>query len=216
MGRLQDQLDAFSRELARKVPVERRAVMARDIATRQAAGMEGRVLRPGDLIPDLTLPDCADRPTRLRDLLPAIIVFFRGGWCPYCALELRYWQRLLPQILAAGGKLVAISPQAPAHSRETVDQHGLCFPLLSDVGGAAARAFGLDYEVSDEMRALYREFGHELPEIGAGTGWQLPTPSTFVAGADARIVLAHADADYRHRLEPAEALAALRGETAAA
>lgn len=206
---LSAQLAAFQAEWERKVPAARRAAVEAQIAALRASGAEDLALGPGDAVPDLVLPDAAGRPVRLRELLPAVIVFYRGGWCPYCNLELRFWQRLLPEIAAAGGRLVAISPQAPDGSLSTAERNGLAFPVLSDIGGAAARAFGLEFELPPELQVLYAEFGHALPELNAGTGWRLPIPGTFVAGADGRIRLAHADADYRHRLEPAVALAAL-------
>lgn len=204
-------LDAFREEWSRKAPAERRLAFERHIEALRAEGAEDRALRPGAPLPDLALPDARGGTLRLRDALPAVIVFYRGGWCPYCNLELRYWQSRLPDILAAGGTLVAISPQAPDGSLSTAEKNGLAFPVLSDTDGAAARAFGLEFELPPELQALYVAVGHALPEINAGTGWRLPIPGTFVVGPDGRIALAHADADYRKRLEPAAALAALRG-----
>jgi peroxiredoxin len=209
-GTLQGALDAFLAEWERKVPAARRAAFEAHIAALRAEGAEARAIGPGATVPDLTLPDATSRSVRLQDLLPAVIVFYRGGWCPYCNLELRFWQQYLPEICAAGGKLVAISPELPDGSLTTIERNGLAFPVLSDTRGAAARAFGLEFELPPALQALYAEVGHALPEINADTGWRLPIPGTFVAGADGVIALAHADPDYRRRLEPLAALAALR------
>jgi peroxiredoxin len=208
---LEARLDAFREEWQRKAPAARRLAFERHIESLRAEGAEARALKPGDALPDLTLPDVRGGELRLRGALPAVIVFYRGGWCPYCNLELRYWQTKLPEIAAAGGTLMAISPEDPDNSLATAEKNGLAFPVLSDTDGAAARAFGLEFELPPELQALYAEVGHALPEIGAGTGWRLPVPGTFVVGRDGRVALAHADADYRKRLEPAAALAALRG-----
>ncbi len=210
-------LDAFRAEWERKAPPARRAAFERQI---EAAGAETRALGVGDTVPDLALPEArSGRPVALRDLLPAVILFYRGGWCPYCALVLRAWQERLGEVAAAGGRLVAISPQDLEHSLSTQEGNDLGFTLLSDTGGAAARGFGLEHEVPEALRSFHEAIGHALPEIGAGTGWRLPVPATFVAGAGGRIALAHADPDYRRRLEPSAALAALRqmmaGSTAA-
>ena len=162
-------------------------------------------------MPDLTLPDALGRPVRLRDLAPAVFVFYRGGWCPYCNLALRAWQRELPALRAAGARLVAISPQRPDGSLSTAEANALEYPVLSDADGEAARAFGILFALPDDLRALYGRFGHDLALTNGAAGWSLPIPGTFVAGADGRLVFGRAEADYRRRLEPAAALAALRG-----
>ncbi len=205
------ELAARLAEFERTAPAERRTAFAAQIEALRATGAEARVLPVGSPLPDLALPDATGAALRLRDLAPAIIVFYRGGWCPYCNLELRFWQRMLPEITAAGGRLVAISPQAPDASLSTAEKNGLAFPVLSDTDGRAAQAFGLAFELPPDLQALYAAAGNDLPAINAGTGWTLPIPGTFVVGGDGRILLADADADYRRRLEPAVALAALRG-----
>lgn len=210
MTTLAEQLAARLAEFERTAPEDRRTAFAAQIAALRAEGAEARVLGAGAAVPDLALPDATGQVRRLRDLLPAVIVFYRGGWCPYCNLELRHWQTMLPALTAAGTTLVAISPERPDNALGTAEKNGLAFPVLSDTDGAAARAFGLEFELPPALQALYAAAGNVLPDLNAGTGWRLPMPGTFVAGADGRILLAHADADYRRRLEPAVALSALQ------
>ena len=216
MTTLAEQLAARLAEFERVAPEDRRIAFAAQIEELRAGGAEARVLGAGAAVPDLALPDATGRVRRLRDLLPAVIVFYRGGWCPYCSIELRHWQTRLPDIEAAGATLVAISPERPDNALSTAEKNGLAFPVLSDTDGVAARAFGLAFELPPALQALYAAAGNVLPEINAGTGWTLPIPGTFVAGAEGRILLAHADADYRRRLEPAAALDALHAAAAAA
>ena len=76
----------------------------------KAAGIESRALKIGDRAPDLALPDALDKRVRLNDLWchgPLVVVFYRGGWCPYCNLMLRAWQRAV---------LVRRNPPMPAPS----------------------------------------------------------------------------------------------------
>jgi peroxiredoxin len=213
MTTLAEQLAARLAEFERTAPEDRRTAFAAQIEALRAEGAEARVLGAGAAVPDLTLPDATGQERRLRDLLPAVIVFYRGGWCPYCNLGLRHWQGMLPALADAGARLVAISPERPDNALSTAERNGLAFPVLSDTEGAAARAFGLEFELPSDLQALYAAAGNVLPELNAGTGWRLPIPGTFVADAAGRILLAHADADYRRRLEPALALDALRGAT---
>ena len=209
MTMLQQDLDAFAAEWRLKAPAEAQALIAAQIADLVADGMETRALGAGAAVPEVTLPDATGRPVRLRDFGPAVFVFYRGGWCPYCNLQLRAWQRALPTLQAAGVALVAISPQTPDESLSTQEKNDLDFAVLSDSEGLAARAFGILYALPPDLVALYTRFGHDLPRINGQIGWSLPIPGTFFAGADGRLVFGRAEADYRRRVEPAEALAAL-------
>ena len=149
---------------------------------------------------------------RLSSLLaagPAVLNFFRGGWCPYCSLELRALQDALPQIQRLGAQLAAISPQQPQESRSTAEKYGLAFPVLSDVGNVVSTAFGLTYDLADALRPIYARFGHALPDVNGDPSWRLPVPATYVVDQDRSIALAFIDVDYRNRLEPAQIVATL-------
>jgi peroxiredoxin len=206
---LQAELDAFRAEWALKAPPEAQALIASQIAALQGEGAEDRILPLGAMLPDLVLPDANGAPRRLRDLGPAVILFYRGGWCPYCNLQLRAWQRHLPALAARGATLVAISPQAPDFSLSTAERNALAFPVLSDSDDLAGRAFGVSHALPEALVALYRRFGHALDVVNGPAGWRLPMPATFVVGPEGRIAFARAEADYRRRVDPAEALAVL-------
>lgn len=210
---LADELQAFETAFRNRIGAETVAIMdaAEEELIRGGAGT--RALRAGAAAPDVTLPDQDGTPRSLTTLLrqgPTVVVFYRGGWCPYCNMTLRAYQRRLPDILAVGGQLVAISPQTPDHSLETAEKNALGFPVLSDVGSVAADRFGIAFPLPEPLRPLYTRFGHGLPAINGTTDWRLPIPATFVIGRDGRIVLSHVDTHYQNRLEPDAAIAALR------
>jgi peroxiredoxin len=206
---LKEELAARFAEWRGKAPPDAQALVARQIEDLRTEGFERNALGAGAPVPDVTLPDAMGRPVRLRDLLPAVFVFYRGGWCPYCNLQLRAWQRELPALAAAGYRMVAISPENPDAALSTAEKNELAFPVLSDAEGAAARGFGILYELPADLKALYQSFGHDLGARN-GVGWSLPVPGTFVAGADGRLLFGRAEADYRLRVEPAEAMAVIR------
>jgi peroxiredoxin len=213
MALLED-LAQFAASMPSRVPAERLAVMERATQDLIASGLAERAARVGDQAPDFALPDASGRIVSLAELRtrgPVLITFYRGGWCPYCNLELRAYQRLLPEIAAEGGTLVAISPQAPDGSLSTAERNALSFPVLSDLDGAAAEAFGLMFELPEELRAVYTTHGNVLPRINGTGDWRLPIPATYVVDQDRRILFAGVEADYRTRPDPADVLAALRG-----
>jgi peroxiredoxin len=73
------------------------------------------------------------------------VSFYRGGWCPYCNLELKAFQKILPDITAVGATLVAISPEKSNDTLSTAEKNALSFEVLSDVAQKVGRAFGLVY-----------------------------------------------------------------------
>lgn len=206
-------LKDFVAQSAGRLPPAAIATMEKATAAFQAAGTGKHALKIGDTLPDATLTDATGNPVRLSALLahgPLIINFYRGGWCPYCNLELKAYQDLLPQITGAGATLVAISPEKPDNSLSTIEKNALTFPVLTDDGNAFAKSLGLVFELSGDLKALYEGFGLDLPNKNAGSGWTLPIPAVYVVGADGTILFADVDLDYRRRAEPADAVAALK------
>lgn len=163
-------------------------------------------LQPGQAAPDFLLPDTHGELVSLASLTahgPAVLVFYRGGWCPYCNIQLRGLQKNLDRIRAAGATLVAVSPQLPDNSLSTAEKNQLQFPVLSDVGNHVARRFGLVFELSPDLLELYKGFGHGLELINGDQGAkELPIPAVFIIGPDRRILLADANPDYTQRLDP--------------
>jgi peroxiredoxin len=218
---LATELESFRTDFMGKVPPEIREAMRRADLDLAGSGIAERALKAGDLAPDFVLPDALGGQVRLSTLLAkgnVVLSFYRGGWCPYCNLELRALQLALPAFLQLGATLVAVSPQTPDASLSTAEKNALAFPVLSDANSRVARAFGVAFDLSDELRPIYARFGHALPDVNGDASWQLPIPATYVIGRDGVITLAFVDVDYRNRLEPADIVATLRamGEKSAA
>lgn len=209
---LKEELDALRLEVMAKVPLEIRDAMVRADMELAASGIAQRALKAGDSAPDFKLPDARGTEVRLKDLLasnPVVLIFYRGGWCPYCNLELRALQKALPEITRLGAKLVAVSPQTPDESLSTAEKNALAFPVLSDEGSMTAKSFGIAFDLAEELRPIYARSGHALPEKNGDDSWVLPIPATYVIDTDGIIRLAFVDADYRNRLEPGDVLTAL-------
>ncbi|MGV8989644.1 MAG: peroxiredoxin-like family protein [Cypionkella sp.] len=210
---LTQQLAALRAELALKAPPERRAFFEAKLAELRASFPLGKAAGVGDIAPDFTLPDAEGMPVVLHDLLslgPVVLTFYRGGWCPYCNLQLRAYQGVLPEIRARGARLVAISPQLPDKSQTTAETNKLTFDVLSDTNSLVAHAYGLSHVMPEDLRDVYRAAKRELPEINGDDSWELPVPGTYVVGQDSRVVMAHLDIDYRDRIDPEDVLSSLR------
>jgi len=218
MSTLKQQLADYQAGFKHRVPAERQAMMEAATAQLRATGIEQTALSLGAALPALTLPDANGNPVDLMALNstgPLVIVFYRGGWCPYCNLELREWQRLLPSLRELGATLVAISPQTPDNSLSTLEKNELAFPVLSDSSLAAAQAFGIAFTLSPELVELYAQVGNDLPTLNGNGRWVLPIPATFVIDADGLVSYAHIEADYRQRAEPQDVLNRLQRASSA-
>jgi peroxiredoxin len=210
---LKEELDAFRANFTNKLLPEVSEEMERAHRDLSTSEILQNTVKSGDKAPDFNLPDARGGYVHLYDLLtrgPVVISFYRGGWCPYCKLELRALQQVLPAITALGAELVAISPQKPDESLSTAEKNQLSFPVLSDVGSATAKDFGIVFDAAKWIRIYYASAGHSLPKVNGDDSWVLPIPATFVVKSSGIVELAFVDVDYRNRLEPAEIITALR------
>jgi peroxiredoxin len=195
-----------------RIASDKLAVMDAATAALDASGLAERCLAVGAHAPDFNLRDANGGDVALSSLLekgPVVLVFYRGGWCPYCSTELRALQARLGDFAKAGATLVAVSPQTPDNSLSTAEKLELSFPVLSDVGNTVARSYGLVYSLPEDLREVYTGFGLDLATANGDDTFELPLPATFVLGTDGVVVWRFANADYTTRAEPDDVVAAL-------
>ncbi|UCF36604.1 MAG: redoxin domain-containing protein [Acidobacteriota bacterium] len=119
-------------------------------------------------------------------------------------------QTIESELKGLGFRIVGVSPDRPEALRESVAKLDLTYELVSDSSMDVARAFGIAFKVDDETIARYKEYGIDLDQ----TAGQLPVPSVFVINTEGNVIFAHANPDYRVRLQPDILLAVARAETA--
>lgn len=210
---LDQQLRDYRENFALTAPPGRAALYEAKIEELRSTFAKRTTLREGERAPDFALPDAKGGVVSLSSALalgPAVVTFYRGGWCPYCNLQLRSYQALLPELASIGVSMLAISPQLPDESLSTAERESLTFDVLSDVGNDVARRFGLVYPLPRELRDALRSNSKALPAINGDDSWELPVPATYVIAQDQRILLAFIEIDYRQRLAPQQLLNALR------
>ncbi len=177
-----------------------------------AQGVLDRAVNGGDQAPTFVLPNAQGEEvllSRLLDKGPVIIVWYRGGWCPYCNLTLRAYQERLSEISALGATLVAISPETPDKASDTVEKSDLAFEVLSDVGNRVARSYGVVFDLTAEVHENYNA-NFALDAWNTDDSGQLPLAATYVIDATGKVTYAFLHHDYRERAEPTDVLAALR------
>ena len=210
---LQADIDQYKVGFVEKVPTDIQDVMAQATQTLSESGIVEKAPKVGDKLKEFTLLNSSNEKVSLSELTAkgsVIVTFYRGGWCPYCNLELAAYQGLLPEIAAAGATLVAITPELPDESLSTVEKNALKFQVLTDVNAAYARELNLVFSLAEELRPIYLSFGIDI-EKHNGTGqFGLPLAATFVIDQSATIVSAFVDADYTKRQEPSEVVKALK------
>jgi peroxiredoxin len=166
----------------------------------------------GESVSDFELPDVRGGAVRLSDLLRkgrVVLIFYRGGWCPYCNIQLAALRDRQDEIIAAGATVVAISPQMPSVALSHADQTGLPFPILADEGNRVAREYGLLFALDDNAQVQHRAIGLDLGTVNGDSSWELAAPATFLLDGKGTVRWRAVSGDWRWRPGPDEILEAL-------
>jgi peroxiredoxin len=179
--------------LAEDAPVPTTAVIA-----------SAKAARAGKQAPEAVFSDAEGKPVALADLLekgPVVLIFYRGGWCPYCVKQLKAFEDQRESIEAAGGRIVAVSTELPEFTAKTREKNKLGFEVLSDPGAKASRAFGVAWANARYGPGLAKYQGNDKGEIPLGV--------TYVIDPEGTIRWAYLEDDYKKRATPQQAIDAL-------
>lgn len=171
-------------------------------------------LNVGDAIPAVKLRTEDGKEVSLRTLAsekPTVLIFYRGGWCPYCNRHLQALVGIEDDLNKAGAQLLAISMDTPEKLKATPGRDKLGYRLLSDSDANAANAFGIAFKVDDALVKKYRDsYKIDLEAASGNDRHILPHPAVFVADTAGKIRFAYVNPDYKVRLEPAKVLEAAK------
>ena len=209
---LNDQIAQTVAAFMSQLPPDTAAVVGGSFERLAASHVGEHAKNVGEIAPDFKLPNATGTHVSLYDMLnngPVVLSFYRGGWCPFCSLELQALQGILPEIRARGASLIGISPEKPDNSLSTAEKYNLEFEVLSDQGNRTAREYGLLFSVDQEMRPLYLEWGFDVPACNGDDSWELPVPATYIIDTNGVVRAAFIDKDYTKRMEPDDIIAAL-------
>ncbi|MFI0419994.1 peroxiredoxin-like family protein [Spongiactinospora sp. 9N601] len=194
-------------------PEEAKQAINEAFAEIEAAGLVPG-LEIGEKAPDFVLPNALGSKIRLSDRLaegPVVVIFYRGSWCPYCNLELAAYQAVLHEFQEAGARLMAVSPQLPDDALSMQEKHDLAYDVLSDAEQEVMAAYRVKFELPEKIKPhLLDATAAALARQQPDGRWSLPVPATFVLDSTGIVRARHVTMNYRTRMEPGEALRAVR------
>jgi peroxiredoxin len=208
---LEQTLSQLREKFGKMMPAAPETVMDGHINYLRKSGAVDQILKSGAKAPAFTLKNQNGEDVSSVDLLirgPLVMSFTRGGWCPYCAAEVRALNDLYDQYQQAGIELVVLSPQSADRSNKQATDNNLKFNLLVDESNEVGKAFGVVYTFPADLKNLYLNvFKIDIQAVNDASDWQLPIPARFIIDTSGTIRDAKADPDYRYRPDPSEALA---------
>lgn len=136
-----------------------------------------------------------------------MLVWYRGAWCPFCAATLKAYNARIDDFTHNNAQVIAITPTLPEHTNKTVEEWGLNFTVLSDVGNVVAKQYGALNQLNEDLRNISARLGTDYATLYGDVDSNLPHPGTFIVeGSTGRLAFARVELDYRVRVEPEELL----------
>lgn len=160
----------------------------------------------GEKIPMAGLVDVSGKRFDLNRAIsqkPTILVFYRGGWCPYCTRQLSGLQEAFPGLEEMGYQLIAISTDESEGLMKAAAKEKLSYTLLSDADLSLSKQMGIAYKAP-------KDYWEMLPKTTGGkdTDLLLPVPSVFILDQKGTIHFEFINPDFKQRLSSNLLLAA--------
>lgn len=209
---LGDKLAARKAEFAKQASEELRTLFANGVQQVAETGIVEQAKQVGDAAPSGELRSSDEKAVELSSLWsdgPVVLVWYRGGWCPYCNLQLEAMQGATATLERLGAKVVALTPELPPKAAATKEKLRVGFQILSDPGNELARKFGLVFKLPTEVAKVYKEMV-KLEEYNGDDSYELPLSAVYVIDTQGVIRYAFLDTDYTKRAEPADIVAAVK------
>lgn len=210
-GSLKTVLEAKKQRFLDNAEEHKKKAYQAGVDTVSRSGIAGKAKNVGDKAPNFTLQNANNLAVQLEDYLKkgkVILTWYRGGWCPYCNFTLQHLQKEIPNFNAHGANLIALTPELPDHTLNTVQKNELKFEVLSDIDNKVANEYGLVFYLGDEVARLYNQ-SFNLVGYNGNDKNELPLAATYIIDQSGLIEYAFLEADYRMRAEPSELTAFL-------
>lgn len=210
---LTTELNEFKENFTNNAPQEAQNVMKAAQLELQESVTGKDAKKTGDVFSNFTLKNQKNETINSKDLFGdndyLIVNFYRGGWCPYCNIELKALKDNLTTFKRLNADLVAITPESPDNSLTTAQKNEVPFNILTDNKSVLATELGLAFELPLALRPLYDQFGLDVQKHNGQGVFTLPIPATYVIDKDMNILLDFIDIDYTKRLDPSDIISLL-------
>ena len=206
---LKEQLTTLKENMGAQIPQDVLSILVDEAKTLSESDLVKFAPKVGEKVIDFNLTNQLGNAVSLSSLRkkgPVVVTFYRGGWCPYCSLQLKSYQEILSDIKAAGATLVAITPELPDASLSTSEKLELELEIITDVNADYARELGLVFTLPEVLRPIYEAFGIFIEKHNGAGQFDIPLAATFVVNVDGIITYAFVNTDYTLRAEPSDIL----------
>ncbi len=159
-------------------------------------------LKVGDKAPEIVGTDQNGNDISLKSILKkgeAVIIFYRGQWCPYCNKQLSQLNDSLTYITKKGGTIISITPETADNIKKTVSKTKASFSILEDKGLAIMKDYKVSFAVDEKTIEKYKGYGIDFAKANGDNGANLPVPATYIVGKNGKIKYVYFNADYTKR-----------------
>lgn len=154
----------------------------------------------GECIPTIKIPATDGKLFDLNASItqkPTILVFYRGGWCPFCNKELSGLQTIQEDLVKQGYQIIAISTDSPENLSKSITKHKLNYTLLSDADLNVSKQFGIAYQAPKNYAQTIT-----MGSGGKNVDKLLPVPSVFILDQKGAIQFEYINPDFTQRISP--------------
>jgi peroxiredoxin len=177
-------------------------LIASTIAFAQMDMKKPEGLKVGDKAPAIVGTDQDGKKVSLKNILKkgeAVLIFYRGQWCPYCNKQLSHLNDSLSYITAKGGMIITITPETADNIKKTISKTKASFSILEDKGLAIMKDYKVNFAVDEKTIEKYKGYGIDFTKANGDNGANLPVPATYIVGKDGIIKYVFFNADYSKR-----------------
>ncbi|WP_281991531.1 peroxiredoxin-like family protein [Aquimarina aggregata] len=206
---LQKQTEHLRQNILKRMPKSIVDTFKTDISQLKKQKLKENALQVGDTLPNSILRTINNDVVNLQSLHTSnflIINFYRGGWCPYCNMELREYERLQNEFKVNNTNIISISAELPNLANQTSNKNTISHPILTDTDATFMKEIGIIFKLSKNAQKDFAGFGMDFVNIHGNENYELPVPAVYVVDKGFRIIFRYFEEDYMKRLEPLDLL----------
>lgn len=160
-------------------------------------------IKIGEIVPSANIHNIEGELQDIRDVVDgklSVLIFYRGGWCPYCSKHLSDIQSIENDIIDLGYQIIAISMDKPEFLKNTITQNKINYQLFSDSQGSACGAFGIAFQENDSVIEKLKSYNMDIEKSSGNKKHILPVPSLFIIDQNSVVKFQYVNPNYKERI----------------